>query len=149
MTVYEKAIEMYKHQHERWNHWALFFFGLIASVFVIRNNAQQTIPFSVAALLASILGAAWVCVALIIRATNYSWLLIIQRLEDMTEEDRDKFKLFQEYGHELKRRNHLGDLWETLQVWTREPYRRVTRLITLLGLLMALDFFILFLATVG
>lgn len=103
MSNYDKAIDLYKHQHDRWNHWALFFFGLIASVFVIRNNAQQIIPIWVAALLASVLSAIWVIVAQSIRATTKSWLAIVKKLEQVPMEGRDDLELFQAFENELNK----------------------------------------------
>ena len=35
MTGYEIASSMLKFQHQRWNQWAIFFLGSVATVFVV------------------------------------------------------------------------------------------------------------------
>ena len=140
MAVYDKAIELYKHQHDRWNHWALFFFGLMASVFVTHHYSNHAIPLKAAYLFAALISAAWVCAALSIRASTYSWLQVIHRLETLSEADQTGFRLFHEFEIEQGRRDRMADLIQTMKFWTKEPYLRVTRLIMLIGVGLVVGF---------
>ena len=146
MAVYEKAIDMYRQQHVRWNHWAVFYFGLIATVFLVHHQCPQFVPLSVAALAAALLSCVWVCVALSIRATSEGWRLVVQKLESLSQEQRESFPLFQEFDKQLEGYCRCQDLQRTLKVWTAEPYLRVTRLLTLVGVILAGAFFVLFVA---
>jgi hypothetical protein len=139
MDAYKTAAEQYKHQHERWNQWALFFFGAIASGFVIQNNVRDLVPIWPVAVFAAILSAGWVCAALSIRATTFSWLRVLEKLED-SPGSQSEFKLFHEFEAELNQRKRLKDLCQSLKVWTAEPYLRVTRLLTLVGVVMTVLF---------
>ena len=38
MRPYEAAVKMYLREQDRWNQWALFFFGAIAFIFVIAGE---------------------------------------------------------------------------------------------------------------
>lgn len=141
MTNLEIAIQMYRHQHERWNQWALFFFGSIISVFLLWGQISSYVPLVVPAILAFVLSIFWVLVALSIRGTTRSWLRTILDLEEAEGQEQPEtlraFHLFHKHEKEFKAR---ADLMETLRLHRGEPYRRVTRILTLVGVLSVLLF---------
>lgn len=138
---YETAVSMYQREHDRWNQWALFFFGSIGSVFVLWGQLHEVVPLCVPALLATILSVMWIGAALSIRASTRAWLETVKELEnDGTCGDR----VFHVFERHLENRRRWEDLRQCLQLWRGEPYKRVTRTMVLLGLLSALSFFVLF-----
>jgi hypothetical protein len=141
MTSLEIAVGMYRHQHERWNQWALFFFGSIISVFVLWGQVSAYVPLVVPAILAFVLSILWVLVALSIRQTTRSWLETVLDLEEAAvrgeSESSGAFHIFREHEKKFKARE---DLTKTLRLYRSEPYRRVTRILTLVGVLSVLVF---------
>lgn len=138
-TEREIAIQMYEREHSRWNQWALFFFGSITSVFVLYNQLQSILPIRIPLLASACLSILWVLVAQSIRRTTWSWRQVILELE-RDETAGKAFELFKQKG---KRFSGWRDLGQTLQLWRAEPYQRVTRILTLIGILSALSFLVL------
>ena len=134
------AVSMYDREHARWNQWALFFFGSITALFVLYGNVKDILPLWAPLLISTILSLMWVLVALNIRATTRAWQLTITELED-NENPGKAFTIFEKKLTEFSR---LRDLKDTMRLWTKEPYIRVTRLLTLFGVLSAAFFFVLF-----
>jgi hypothetical protein len=136
MTPYEAAVKMFHREHDRWRQWALFFFGFIASIFVLSEKHADIIPFWVPCYVAALLSAIWVCVAQNIRATTYSWKKVIESIEN--DETVKAFPTFEEY---LKEYERFKDLRITLRFgW--KTWQSVTRLLSLLGVGSSILFFI-------
>jgi hypothetical protein len=84
----EVAVELYKREHDRWNHWALFFFGGIGGTFVISGQlAELALPavklviFAVASTVCTIVSLMWTIAAMSIRSSTLSWHRVIRILE--------------------------------------------------------------------
>ena len=139
MTSLETAVEMYKHQHDRWNQWALFFFGSIISVFVLWGQVSTYVPLVIPATLAFVLSIFWVLVAISIRATTRAWLETILELEEAMEnvQSAKPFHIFKKHESSFSVRT---DFLDTLRLYRAEPYRRVTRILTLVGVLSVVLF---------
>ena len=118
----------------------MFFFGSITALFVLYGSVEDIIPLWMPLLISTILSLMWVLVALNIRATTRAWQLAITEFEN-NENPGKAFRIFEKKLSEFSR---LRDLRDTIQLWTKEPYIRVTRLLTLLGVLSAAFFFLLF-----
>lgn len=140
MTPYEAAVKMFHREHDRWRQWALFFFGFIASIFVLSEKHESIIPFWFACCVASLLSAIWVCVVQNIRATTHSWMKVIESIEN--EQTGRAFPTFQKY---LKEYQHFYDLLITLYFNHKKhkTWKSVTRLLALLGVVSCLLFFII------
>lgn len=144
MDKYQQALDFYKQQHDRWYQWAIFFFGVVASVFVVHDHVQKTIPVWIAFLTSSVFSTLGVCALLNIRASSDCWRRIAERLDGLNDEGRASFKLLDEFNKEFKSYSRWNDLCETLKLWTARPWVSLTRIVTLVTLLMALSFFVLF-----
>ncbi|MEW6659330.1 MAG: hypothetical protein AB1424_11790 [Thermodesulfobacteriota bacterium] len=138
MSPYEVAVKMYHREHNRWSQWALFFFGSIAGIFVLSEKHAGSIPFWLSCFVASLLSGIWVVVAQNIRATTYSWMQVILRIE--CNEEVSTFHAFEE---ELQKRTRIKDLLTTLCLWKLKTWLSVTRLLALLGVGSSLLFFII------
>jgi hypothetical protein len=139
MSEREIAIEMYKNEHTRWNQWAVFFFGSIVSLFVLYDKIQSFIPLWIPLSIGCILSIIWIFVALSIRMSTRSWDYTIRALEK-NKDIRKAFELFTMYNEHFSR---WCDFRRTMQLWKKEPYLRVTRIVTLFGVLSAACFLIL------
>ena len=133
---------MYKQEHIRWNQWALFFFGTLASLSIAWAKLPAIVPLWIPALIAFFLNCAWFMTALSIRATTDAWESVIRRLEDNNNLDEKPFHMFRE---ELKKQDsRWNDLYKTIafwrRIWWREYMFSVTRVLTLIGLLLAISF---------
>lgn len=148
MSTHETAVEMYKHQHDRWNQWALFFLGIIAGAFIIREQTKPLLPLWVPAFLAVLLSGFWVLAALSIRATTQAWLKTVKEVEGIPPPNQVEFQIFHRFEEHYEKHDRLRDLRECLTLWRSAPYRSLTRLLTILGVLFTLLFLILFLICV-
>lgn len=140
MSPLEVAVTMYHREHDRWNQWALFFFGSVVSVFLLWGNLKPVIPLWVPAMAASVLSVCWVMVALNIRASTYSWRAVAKVLEASPQSLATPFALYEQKASEFSR---LHDLWMTLSRWRTESFLSVTRILTILGVLSAVLFLLL------
>ena len=142
MDKYEAAVTMYGREHDRWNQWALFFFGAIVAVFVLWGQIREVIPLWVPAIFGFVLSCMWILVALTIRASTRAWRKTVKVIGEKGKENvADPFHICDENLTEF---NRWKDFMETLQLWKREPYRRITRLLTLFGVIAAVFFMFLF-----
>lgn len=136
MSEKDIAVQLYLHEHPRWNQWALFFFGSIVSVFVVGEKAATFVPVGLQFTLAAAFSCLWVLVAQSIRASTAAWRNTIKRLEQSPSAGC-AFALFDE---ELNSFNRWKDLGVTLKFWKQEPYLRVTRILALVGVICAIFF---------
>jgi hypothetical protein len=149
MENMKTAADFYKQQHDRWNHWAVFFFGLIASVYVIRNYNQELIPAWFAHLTAMAISIVWVWVALNIRASTFAWLQVRKRLEELPDANRETIRIFHEHEAEFSKYDRLDDLLGTMAVWNGKTSHSVTRLITIVSVFMVGVFMVMFFLALG
>jgi Ca2+/Na+ antiporter len=140
----ELAVSMYHREHTRWNHWALFFFGSIVSLFVLYGHVRIILPLWVPLFICLILSIMWILVALNIRATTRSWEETIIGLGSNLNSGQ-AFQLFREH---LEKFSRSEDLLDSLRFWSKEPYISVTRLLTLFGLFAAIFFLVLLLLAI-
>ena len=139
MSPLEVAVTMYHREHDRWSKWALFFFGSVASVFVLWGELRS-IPLWVPALVATSLSLCWVMVALDIRASTCTWRAVALEIEASPDGSGRPFALYAEKARQFSRHR---DLCETLFHWRTESFFSVTRILTILGVLSAILFLLL------
>jgi L-lactate permease len=147
MNGYEISVTMYKHQHDRWNQWALFFFGSIVSVFVLEEKVE-IITSWISLLLASFLSIIWVAVAISIRRTTTAWRDTIFQLEKDNIIKDNEVNVFHIQEEIWKKTDPWTDLKVTVCLWNMETFKSVTRMLTLIGLLSSVFFFLLFLKSI-
>lgn len=135
-----QAFEMYRREHTRWNHWAIFFFGFLVSVFVVQKQLGSSFPLWGAALMASVITILWVFGAQSIRAHTWAWRETVKQIEDNSHETAKAYALFETKISEFSRWRDFGT---TLAVWRTDTWRSITRIIILLSVLVALFFFAL------
>jgi hypothetical protein len=138
--AYEMAVKMYDREHDRWNSWVLFFFGTLVSIFLVWNQIKNIIPLWLPCLLSFILCIMWVSVSLSIRESTWAWRQTVFSIEKGEIEDLKPFLYCEQKLDEF---NRWKDLCKTLKLWTSEPYKRITRLLTLLGIILGIFFLIL------
>jgi len=68
-AAYAAAVECFLREHDRWNHWTVFFFGLIAAIVIAWQQLRGSIPLAVACLAAAVVACLWVVAAVNIRAS--------------------------------------------------------------------------------
>jgi len=140
----ELAVSMYHREHSRWNHWALFFFGSIVSLFVLYGHVKIILSLWVPLFICFILSIMWILVALNIRATTRSWEETIIDLGS----NLNNGQAFQLFIERLEKFSRSEDLLKSLRFWSKEPYISVSRLLTLFGLFAAIFFLVLLLLAI-
>jgi hypothetical protein len=139
---YEIAVRMFQREHDRWIQNALILFGSLVSIFLIYETLQDFIPISAVLALAMVIAFVTVCVSLSIRGSADAWRNTIRTIEESAAEDVRPFELFQ---------NHLAthlygqDLGNILCFWRPKVLFSVTRMYTLLAILMTVIFALLLL----
>ena len=136
MTERKIAIKMYQHEHSRWSQWALFFFGSIASAFVLYDQLKCVLPVRVPLVVSAFLSLLWVLVAQSIRRTSWAWRAVILALE----KDDKAGKAFELFDQKKREFSGWRDFGNTMKLWTAEPYLRVTRILVFIGILSAIMF---------
>lgn len=136
---YETAVRMYDRQHDRWGTWALFFFGSIASVFALASQVEA-LPRWIPCFVASLLSVMWVCVAIGIRGATEAWSKTVVSIEGGKCRDEGPFQQFEK---RVRSHDYGADFLSTLKFWRGTTYRSVTRMVTWLGILAAVMFFVL------
>jgi len=135
---YEAALAMYSREHDRWNQWALFFFGAIGAIFFVAS--YFTIPMYVPSTFASVVSLMWVLVASSIRATTDCWRDTLREYEEHPESTEGAFHVF---DRRLKAYDYYADFKQTLRVWDRLTYTSVTRILVWSGMSASLAFVLL------
>ena len=139
---YEIAVRMFQREHDRWIQNALVFFGSLVSIFLIYETLEDLMPISAVLALALVIAFVTVCVSLSIRGTSDAWRDTIRTIEESAAEDVRPFEIFQ---------NHLGghsyreDLGSILCFWRSKALFSVTRMYTLLAIVITLVFALLLL----
>ena len=136
MNAYDTAVRMFDREHDRWNQWALFFFGSIVSVFVIAGQAQLALPLWLPWTLASLLSITWFLVAVGIRASTHAWRQTVKTIEN----NGGLGKPFEIVEAELAKFSRRQEALDTLTFWSWPTWTSVTRMLMLLGLLAAFLF---------
>jgi len=80
-AAYSAAVDCFLREHDRWNHWMLFIFGAIASVFIAWHQMRASVPLWVACFIASGVAGLWVMAAINIRISAITWFDVARRLE--------------------------------------------------------------------
>lgn len=133
MTPYEAAVSMYKSEHSRWNQWALFFFGSIASVFVISERIEEFVPPWVPAAVACLVSILWVLVSTAIRRSSEAWRKTLRDIERSKEkESAQPFVIQKEYYDNF-------NVWKDL----KPSLFSVTYHLRLLGVIATISFLVL------
>ncbi len=119
------------HEHSRWNTWALFFFGLLISIFTVWSQVKSSLPSYIPFLSCSILSCLWLFVALGTRRVTASWVKVINRIE------RSSSVHF--------RPNSNYKRYETVHSFCKDILRvspfRVTKVLAHLGVILTAVFF--------
>ncbi len=143
MNAYDTAVRMFDREHDRWNQWALFFFGSIVSVFVIAGQAQLALPLWLPWTLASLLSITWFLVAVGIRASTHAWRQTVKTIENNGGLGRP----FEIVEAELAKFSRWREVLDTLRFLSWPTWTSVTRMLMLLGLLAAILFAVVAVAT--
>ncbi len=139
MSPYEVAVKMYHREHDRWRHWALFFFGFITGTFLLYEKYNTIFPFWLPCFISSFISGIWVVVAQNIRATTESWMRVIKHIEC------GQVKVFHKFNEELHSYNIIDrkeDLLTTLFCWKVNIWHSTTKILARLGALASFLFFI-------
>ena len=78
------AYDMLKHEHTRWNQWAIFFLGSIASIFFVGKSivfGSTSIPMYILTALSSLVSFFWILAALAIKRSTLGWHKTIIEIE--------------------------------------------------------------------
>jgi len=144
MTDKEIAFEMFKREHQRWNQWALFFFGILATLFYAAGNENLQHLRCLIYLMGALVSAAWVCAAFAIRASTGIWQQMLRDNERREREpDSCAFGPFLLYERRIKKWNHLRKFFGAYSC--RKFFFSVTRMLILIGgliFLLCLAFFL-------
>ncbi len=135
--AYDVAIGMFKHEHDRWIQNTLFLFGALASLFLTAKELQKIVPLWLILGLATLISTMAVCVALSIRASTDAWGQTVREIERLTEGD---VRPFERFDYHLNKISHGKDFMRILCVWRPATIFSVTRMYTLLGIVLAIFF---------
>jgi hypothetical protein len=139
---YEIAVRMFQREHDRWIQNALVLFGSLVSIFLIYETLEDLVPLSAVLALALVIAFVTVCVALSIRGTSDAWRDTIRTIEESAAEDVSPFEIFQNH---LDRHSYREDLGSILCFWRSKVLFSVTRMYTLLAIVITLVFTLLLL----
>ncbi len=139
---YEIAVRMFQREHDRWIQNALVLFGSLVSIFLIYETLEDLVPLCAVLALAMVIAFVTVCVALSIRGTSDAWRDTIRTIEESAAEDVRPFGIFQNHldGH-----SYREDLGNILCFWRPKVLFSVTRMYTLLAIMITLVFALLLL----
>ena len=139
---YEIAVRMFQREHDRWIQNALVLFGSLVSIFLIYETLEDLVPLSAVLALSMVIAFVTVCVALSIRGTSDAWRDTIRTIEESAAEDVRPFGIFQSHldGH-----SYREDLSSILCFWRSKVLFSVTRMYTLLAIVIVLVFALLLL----
>lgn len=127
---YQAAVKMFHREHDRWNQWALFFFGSVSAIFLLSGQLTE-IPKFLFCLAAAFVSLAWVIAGQNIRASTGSWRGVIMDLEK-----GEKVKVFIRYKKLCDEYPRRKDFCETLCLCKEGPnstLRSVSRMLILMG----------------
>lgn len=139
---YETAVRMFQREHDRWIQNALILFGSLVSLFLIYETLEDLVPLSAVLALAMVIAFVTVCIALSIRGTSDAWRATIRTIEESAAEDVRPFEIFQ---NQLDGHSYRKDLDSILCFWRPKVLFSVTRMYTLLAILITLVFALLLL----
>jgi hypothetical protein len=139
---YEIAVRMFQREHDRWIQNALILFGSLVSIFLIYETLQDLIPISAALALAMVIAFVTGCVSLSIRGSADAWRNTVRTIEESAAEDVRPFEMFQNH---LDTHSYGQDLVNILCFWRPKVLLSVTRMYTLLAILMTIIFALLLL----
>jgi hypothetical protein len=135
-TAYTAAVGCFLREHDRWNHWMLFFFGLIAAIFVAWQQLRASVPLWAACLAASGVACLWVVAAVNIRVSAVTWFEVARRLELGSIETA-----FVEQQKQFEAYSRLSDYKATINILSGQTWRSLTRTLIFLVTLVALVLF--------
>jgi len=137
---YEIAVRMFQREHDRWIQNALILFGSLVSIFLIYETLEDLIPISAVLVLAMVIAFVTVCVSLSIRGSSDAWRNTIRTIEESAAEDIRPFEIFQNH---LDSHSYGQDLGNILCFWRPRVLFSVTRMYTLLAIVMTVIFALL------
>jgi hypothetical protein len=115
-SSYDAAVKMFHREHDRWTQWALFFFGSIASIFVLSQYLTNMIPQWVFCGLAAFTSFSWILAGLNIRASTYAWRQVVMALEA-----GNNFRVFTKHRKICDNFDRWNDLAQTLRLSAAGP----------------------------
>jgi hypothetical protein len=133
---------MFQREHDRWIQNALVLFGSLVSIFLIYETLEDLVPLYAVLALAMVITFVTVCVALSIRGTSDAWRDTIRTIEESAAEDVRPFEIFQNH---LDSHSYREDLNSILCFWRPKVLFSVTRMYTLLAIVITLVFALLLL----
>jgi hypothetical protein len=135
-AVYAAAAQCYLKEHDRWNQWMLFFFGIIAAVFLGWQQVKDTVPLWAACFLAGSASAVWLVASESMRASSWSWLQTSKEIE--TGCVTTAFTVYESHFLAYSR---WRDFAQTMNLATGAAWRSVTRALIFVVALLTLVFF--------
>ena len=129
-AAYAAAVQCFLREHDRWNHWMLFFFGFVAAIFVAWQRLIPLIPLWLACFSAAMVTVVWLIAAENIRASSWSWYETAKEIERGCPE---AFNTRDEY---FERHSRWSDYAATLKLFTPTPWRSLTRVLILMVTLL-------------
>jgi Flp pilus assembly protein TadB len=144
MSPYEAAITMYNREHDRWNQWALFFFGSIVALFVLGGSLEKLFPPWVFCAPAAFLSLAWVVAGQNIRASTDSWRRVVLAIEKGEE-----VQVLTRHKVHCDNYNRWEDLERTLALGdsgVNSTRHSVSRISVLVGVVLFFVFSLVFVA---
>ena len=139
---YDIAVRMFQREHDRWIQNALILFGSLVSIFLIYETLEDLIPISAALALAMVVAFLTVCVSLSIRGSADAWRSTVRTIEESAAEDIRPFEIFQNH---LNTHSYRQDFGNILCFWRPKVLFSVSRMYTLLAILMTVIFALLLL----
>jgi hypothetical protein len=125
MSPYEAAVKMYLREQDRWNQWALFFFGAIASIFLAADRLVNSLDMFLCidkvkywhygivvlslffAILVSVL---WVGAGIGLRMSSKSWHETLVQIETAGTNSTYAFVIYEKLNPSIKKKPSLCQL---------------------------------------
>ncbi|HTT75976.1 MAG TPA: hypothetical protein VMF50_08350 [Candidatus Binataceae bacterium] len=133
--AYDVAVEMYKHEHDRWRENAFVLLAGLASTAIAYN---KNLPLLWALLIATLVSLVFLFLALTIRGSTDAWRETIRFYEGT--KDANTFPPFQIFEANLRFHSHRKDFMCSIGFWRPEVFLSVTRLYTFIGFVLVLVF---------
>jgi len=127
------AVDCFLREHDRWNHWMLFFYGAVVSVFIGWYQLRATVPLWAACFIASAIAWVWVMAAINIRISAVTWFETARRLELGLAESA-----FHQQAQRFEAWPRWSDFRVTLNVFSRSTWHNLTRILVLFAFVVAL-----------
>lgn len=118
----KQAAEMLRHEHSRWNKWALGFFGAMVGVLFLMEKYPEQIPWRAGCIACAIISLMWLTSALAIRRSTHLWWDVL--CTEAANEDENAFQAFHRLGKGRGTLNSFADLLGCVFPYDFRKHRR-------------------------